>query len=184
MTPDDRDLNTQPVPHRSELSKLRVLAHPLRLRILSLLTGAAMSAAEVAREFDDTQANVSYHFRRLHEAGLLFVAEEVAIRGGKAKRYRHDPGSGGGRPGQDPEEEQLLAAVLGDELRRRTAYRLPESGTTTDAELWVDPRVWQHCLHQARELSRILHEAAKPPRTRGTRRVSTTIAMFAMDSRR
>jgi DNA-binding transcriptional ArsR family regulator len=172
------------VPHNFELSKLRVLAHPLRMRILSLLTGAAMSAAEIARELEDTQPNVSYHLRRLHDAGLLFVAEEVSIRGGRAKRYRHDPDSGIGMHGHDPEEEQLLAAVLGDELRRRTAYRLPDSGTTTDAELWVDSRVWQHCLEQARELGRVLHEAAKPPRTPGTRRVSTTIAMFAMDSRR
>ena len=33
------------------IARLRAGAHPLRLRILSLLTGAEMSAAEVAREF-------------------------------------------------------------------------------------------------------------------------------------
>jgi predicted transcriptional regulator len=52
--------------------------------ILSLLTGIAMSAAEAARELGETQAIVSSHFRRLHDAGLLDVAEEVEIRGGKA----------------------------------------------------------------------------------------------------
>nr|WP_244162473.1 helix-turn-helix domain-containing protein [Amycolatopsis regifaucium] len=82
------------MPDSPTLEGLRVLAHPVRLRILSLLTGAAMSAAEAARELGETQANVSYHLRRLHEAGLLDVAEEVRIRGGLAKRYRHDPESG------------------------------------------------------------------------------------------
>ena len=32
------------------ISELRATAHPLRLQMLSLLTGAEMSAAEVARE--------------------------------------------------------------------------------------------------------------------------------------
>ncbi|SFH21145.1 Helix-turn-helix domain-containing protein [Amycolatopsis regifaucium] len=89
-----RRLILVPMPDSPTLEGLRVLAHPVRLRILSLLTGAAMSAAEAARELGETQANVSYHLRRLHEAGLLDVAEEVRIRGGLAKRYRHDPESG------------------------------------------------------------------------------------------
>ena len=50
-----------------------------------------MSAAEVAREIGGTQANASYHLRQLYDAGLLDVAEEVSVRGGQAKRYRHDP---------------------------------------------------------------------------------------------
>jgi hypothetical protein len=35
-----------------EISRLRAAGHPLRLRMLSLLTGAELSAAEVARELD------------------------------------------------------------------------------------------------------------------------------------
>lgn len=38
---------------------LRAVAHPVRLRILSLLTGAEMSAAEIARELDITQATAA-----------------------------------------------------------------------------------------------------------------------------
>ncbi|MFD0801388.1 helix-turn-helix domain-containing protein, partial [Streptomonospora algeriensis] len=76
------------------LAGLRLLAHPLRLRLLSLLTAQTMSAAEAARELGETHANVSYHLRRLHEGGLLEVAEEVRVSGGRARRYRHDPASG------------------------------------------------------------------------------------------
>ncbi|OZM74291.1 transcriptional regulator [Amycolatopsis antarctica] len=164
---------------------LRALAHPLRLRILSLLTGAAMSAAEAARELGDSQANISYHLRRLHDAGLLDIVEEVSVRGGQAKRYRHDPDSGGRTCARGPDEQALLATILAAELRRRTDYRLSGApAAMTDAELWVDERTWQQVLAHARALSLLLHNAAKPPRTRGTRRVSVTVSMFTMDPRR
>lgn len=129
-----------------------------------------MSAAEIARELDDTQANVSYHVRRLHAGGLLDAVEEVPVRGGRAKRYRHDPDSGDRYLGRDHDEEALLAEALAEELRRRTALRTPNSpGTMTDAELWVDDRVWRQALAHARAASKLLHEAAKPPRTRWPR---------------
>ena len=48
-----------------EVASLRAVAHPVRLRILSLLTGTELSAAEVARELDLTHANASYHLRVL-----------------------------------------------------------------------------------------------------------------------
>jgi DNA-binding transcriptional ArsR family regulator len=169
---------------QEELRNLRAIAHPLRMRILSLVTALAMSAAEVARELGETQANVSYHLRRLHEAGLLRIAEEVSIRGGRAKRYRHDPDSGEGLT-PDFEGHLAVAAVLGEELRRRTALRRPGSrGTVTDAEVWVPPQVWQAVLRQARQISELLHANAKPPRTPGTVRTSATISLFPMDSRR
>lgn len=160
---------------------LRVLAHPLRMRILSLLTGTAMSAAEAARELGETQANISYHFRRLHEAGLLEVAEEVTIRGGRAKRYRHNPDSGRRLTTRHPAEEQLLTKAIAAELLRRAAQRAPgRRASLTDAELWVTPEVWQRTLAQASDLSHELHAAAQPPRSPGTVRVSASLALFEL----
>src|SRR5690349_22155121 len=72
------------------VARLRASAHPVRLRILSLLTAEAMSAAEVARALDTTHANASYHLRVLHDVGELVVEGEEKIRGGVAKRYRYD----------------------------------------------------------------------------------------------
>ncbi|MFD9888645.1 ArsR/SmtB family transcription factor [Amycolatopsis sp. NPDC059027] len=169
------------MPESPTLDDLRVLAHPLRLRILSLLTGTAMSAAEAARELDETQANVSYHLRRLHEAGLLDIVEEVRIRGGRAKRYRHDPESGPRLTGRSPEEDHVLLASVAEELKRRLEFRAPEHpASITDAEVWVDPAVWAQALCQATELSRLLHDAAEPPRTAGTVRVSASVALFEL----
>ncbi|RIJ59412.1 ArsR family transcriptional regulator, partial [Clavibacter lycopersici] len=78
----------------TDLRDLRVIAHPLRLRLLSLCTRSPVSASEAARELGETQANVSYHLRRLREAGLLEEAGVERIRGGAARRYRHVPASG------------------------------------------------------------------------------------------
>ncbi|MCR6481723.1 helix-turn-helix domain-containing protein [Amycolatopsis sp. OK19-0408] len=160
---------------------LRVLAHPLRMRMLSLLTGTAMSAAEAARELGETQANISYHLRRLHEAGLVEVAEEVHIRGGRAKRYRHDPDSGRRVTSRDPVEKQLLTKAIAGELLRRASQRAPDRpASLTDAELWVDPEVWARLLKQASALSQELHDAARAPRTPGTVRVSASMALFEL----
>ncbi|WP_035842110.1 winged helix-turn-helix domain-containing protein [Kitasatospora azatica] len=162
--------------------ELRALAHPLRLRLLSLLTNQAMSAAEAARELGETQANVSYHLRRLHAVGLLDLVEEVEVRGGKAKRYRHDPESGNRVSARTTEEHQLLAAALAEELRRRTAQRLVGArGAMSDAELWVDPQVWNQAIDKAGELGMLLHDAAQRPHTPGTVRVAATVVLFEME---
>ena len=163
-----------------EVTSLRALAHPVRLQMLSLLTGSAMSAAELARELDLTQANASYHLRTLVAAGLVSAAGEERVRGGIAKRYRYDVDAQvetSAEPGQEP----LLAEVLAAELVRRARLRRPGAdGTTTDAELWVEPQAWEHARTQVTQAMRELHLAAQPPRRAGTVRVSATVAMFRM----
>ncbi|AXK36326.1 ArsR family transcriptional regulator [Streptomyces armeniacus] len=162
---------------------LRVLAHPLRLRLLSLLTGRAYSAAEAARVLDQTQANVSYHLRRLLAAGLVELVEEVEVRGGTAKRYRHDPDSGGRLTADSTAEYLVVATALGEELRRRAADRAPDSlGELTDAELWLDPEDWHGIRERARRLGEDLHAAARPPEaaSAGAVRVSATVVLFEM----
>jgi DNA-binding transcriptional ArsR family regulator len=159
---------------------LRSLAHPVRLRMLSLLTGAPMSAAEVARELGLTHANASYHLRQLLAAGQLVEAGEESIRGGRAKRYRYDlsaPGSTAQHPGQRTSFFQALAA----ELVRRVAEIDPgRPQTSTDAELWVLPEAWTAFREAVSAASTALHEAARAPRTDGTWHVSATMSAFVM----
>jgi DNA-binding transcriptional ArsR family regulator len=164
-----------------EVSALRAVAHPVRLQMLSLLTGSAMSAAELSRELGLTQANASYHLRTLVAAGLVSSAGEERVRGGKAKRYRYDLDA----PVEAPTGADLgpmFAEALATELVRRARMRRPDGqGTTTDAELWVDPEVWDDARVRVSEAMRALHLEAQPPRREGTVRVSVTVAMFAMD---
>ncbi len=174
MTDDDR------------MNELRALAHPVRLQILSLLTGAELSAAEVARELGLTHANASYHLRTLHAAGELTITGEERIRGGVAKRYRHEwrrspaaaPPKGGSK------DATAFVRAAASELVRRYAARATGRGKSrswlTDADLWVDPATFDRACELVEEASHLLHGAAQPPRTKGTVRVNMTSAMFRM----
>jgi DNA-binding transcriptional ArsR family regulator len=175
----------------SDVSSLRALAHPLRLRILSLLTGTALSAAEVARELDVTHANASYHLRVLAEAGELVEAGEEKIRGGVAKRYRHpwdrrvDTASPSSRrpATTEAEREQYVRAVAAELVRRFRSRRPRTRSWLTDAELWVAPEVWDQVVSLVEEASRLVHAEARPPRSRGTLHVNLSAALFEMKRR-
>jgi DNA-binding transcriptional ArsR family regulator len=166
-----------------EVSSLRALAHPIRLRILSLLTGAVMSASEVARELGITQANASYHIRTLAAAGYLDEMGEESIRGGIAKRYAYAQKDDRDRPSGpfDPEASVLFARAMADELVRRVQRRTAGSSSFTDAELWVDEQDWAEVIRLSEEASQLLHRRAHPPRTEGTIHVNATVAMFWME---
>ena len=161
---------------------LRAVAHPLRLQILSLLTGAELSAAEVARELDVTHANASYHLRVLLEAGQLEIASEERIRGGDAKRYRHPWQQHAAHKGEiSSKDREGYTRALAEELVRRVRQAVPNRyGHYTDAELWVTPEDFEAVRASVTAASTRLHESARPPRSEGTRRVALTIAMFEM----
>lgn len=169
----------------STLEALRATAHPIRLRLLSLVTSAAMSAAEAGRELGLSQATASYHLRVLERAGLVRVVETVRLRGGDAKRYRHDLSA---EPFDVDAESETIAVedelvfleALVDELRRRARRRTDGPSVSTDAELWVGPETWRRVVRHVGEASAVLHAAARPPRTPGTEPVSMTVSMFPL----
>ena len=163
------------------------MAHPARLQIMSLLTGSALTAAEVGRELGLTHANASYHLRTLLAGGLIVVAGEEKIRGGVAKRYRyqwdHDRDEPQRRSPQSPEQTRMEFAAVAHELIRRTqsAQFPPGPKLMADADLWVEPEKWVDYRTRVADAVRELHDAARPPRTPGTIRTSTTVAMFEME---
>jgi DNA-binding transcriptional ArsR family regulator len=161
---------------------LRARAHPLRLRMLSLLTGAPMSAAELGRELGISQALASYHLRFLVEAGAVELAEEVVNRGGKERRYRHHAGQptpASAALGTD--DQELLVTAVVEELRRRHPERIADGRSLMiDAELWVTPEEWVTFRDAVRDASVRLHDSAVRPHQPGTTRVSATAVMFEM----
>lgn len=156
--------------------------------MLSLLTGAPHSAAELARELGGSQANASYHVRRLEHAGLVVVVEQLSVRGGQARRYRHVASNRPEAPSPDSatpvpglRETQLeFASLLALALTRRYALRDIGPKTDVDAELWVDPALWSSVVDEVNAAAARLHAAAVAPRTPGTVRVSMTAALFTM----
>jgi DNA-binding transcriptional ArsR family regulator len=168
-------------------NQLRALAHPVRLRILSLLTAEAMSAAEVARTLDLTHANASYHLRFLLDAGEIVVSGEETIRGGRARRYRHH-WRGEDRPpsaaSADPGAADLVVRAATQELQRRHRLRRRgERGLVTDAELWVDTQTWERARTLLEEASALLHDGALPPRTEGSELVNLSLFAFVLENR-
>jgi len=166
------------------------MAHPVRLRMLSLLTGASLTAADIARELGLTHANASYHLRNLLTAGLIVQTGEERIRGGVAKRYRYDAERDRERDRETMKSEHgadsqraLFAAVANELIRRTAVADWSVGGSMTDAELWVDPEVWREIRDRVAQASRDLHDAARQPHTPGTIRTSTTIAMFRMEEK-
>ncbi|AUG75292.1 ArsR family transcriptional regulator [Kitasatospora sp. MMS16-BH015] len=157
---------------------LRALAHPLRLRMLTLIWPAPMSAAELARELDVSHALASQHLRRLDAVGLVELAEERVVRGGRERRYRAVRGT----PLSDQAQgSQLLAETMAHTLRERVARRAPEAaGVTVDAELWLDPELWESARQRLAALAVELHEAARPVRTPGTTPVSLSLMAFPL----
>src|SRR3954471_16406135 len=166
----------------ASIAELRATAHPLRLLMLSLLTGAELSAAEVARELGVTQANASYHLRLLLAANLLEVAGEETVRGGKAKKYRHPWDAPVVRPQATGEEDRLAyVRVLADMIPRRFLEREPGTPSRlTDADLWVEPEVWERVTALVDEASTLLHASARPSRTEGAVRAALSVAAFRL----
>ncbi len=164
-------------------SRLRAVAHPLRLQILSLLTSTELSAAEVARELGTTQANASYHLRVLASAGHVVAAGEEKIRGGVAKRYRHPWQEDSVRDDDIPRphaDSRLFLEAVCQELVRRHAQAGGGPGYSADAEMWVDPEVWDAVLELSAKAGALIHERAQPPRTEGTLHVNLTTVAFTM----
>jgi DNA-binding transcriptional ArsR family regulator len=150
--------------------------------MLSLLTGAPLSATELSREPGISQALASYHLRQLHAAGVVELAEIRSRRGGRERRFTYrPPPSAPGPTGSDNESHALFAEAISVELRRRVceAQRgAPRLGV--DAELWVDAADRKATIEALRVASAELHERARPPRTPDTIRVSVTALLFAM----
>ncbi|HKE51623.1 MAG TPA: helix-turn-helix domain-containing protein [Actinomycetes bacterium] len=164
-----------------QVSTLRVLAHPVRLRILSTLTGRALSAAEIAREIGISQVRTSYHVRQLASAGLVRLVEDRGTRTRGERRYtcaseRFDQIS------DDPEARPLLYRALADELlRRSSADGGSGSRTLADAELWVCPHLWTDVVARVKDALDDLHRGARPPESPGAVPVSVTVAMFRQE---
>jgi DNA-binding transcriptional ArsR family regulator len=167
----------------SDVSALRVIAHPVRLRMLSILTGTAMSAADLARELGISHANASYHVRQLAAAGEVVDAGERKIRGGVAKLYRHPHEERPTGPDATVEDRLVYVRAVGTELERRTLAREPGSrGLVSDLEGWVDADTWTRAVGLLQEASRLLHDANRPPHSPDTVHVSFTAWAFRMGS--
>jgi DNA-binding transcriptional ArsR family regulator len=66
----------------------KALAHPLRVRILSILEQRSATPKELALELGVPLGNVSYHVRALRDHGFLELERTRVVRGAVEHRYR------------------------------------------------------------------------------------------------
>ena len=163
-----------------DVARLLAMAHPVRLRIMSLVTAEAMSAAEVARSLGITHANASYHLRQLHDIGELVVESEEKIRGGVAKRYRYDATREVPDRTHAVDDRIAYARASALEVERRLRDADKGAGSSSDLEAWVPVEAWHRALDLLHEASHLLHAAALPPGTPDTVHVSATTNAFTM----
>ena len=67
---------------------VRVVAHPLRVQALSVLTERPASPKELAAELGAPVGNISYHVRELEAVGLIELVDEKKRRGAVEHFYR------------------------------------------------------------------------------------------------
>jgi DNA-binding transcriptional ArsR family regulator len=65
-----------------------VLAHPLRVLILSACSRGEVSTSAFARQYQQKAANVRYHFKILRKAGYVEISREIRARGVMRRYYR------------------------------------------------------------------------------------------------
>ena len=159
-----------------EHRRLRALSHPVRLRILSLLTAEPKSGTDLAPELSMSQAAVSYHLRSLAEAGLIELEEVRNVRGGREKMYRLAEVGPAAGTAQDLEANAVTAAA--EVLRRIGEFDARSWEVFGDLEAWLDEETWLLHAHAIADVVAKMHEAAKPAGTPGTIRVSATTLLF------
>jgi DNA-binding transcriptional ArsR family regulator len=157
--------------------RLRALSHPVRLRILALVSGQGMSSAELARELDLNHAAVSFHVRQLVAAGYLELAETRSVRGGQERLYRQRVVHGSEWV---PEDHRLMVSAIAEELTRRVADGSGTWKLFADSELWIDREVWDEARGRIATAMQDLVVAAGAPHAEGTVHVSATALLLEL----
>lgn len=71
------------------MSKIDLLVHPIRLRIITALAGKSLTPAQIGQIITDVpQASLYRHINQLLEGGIIHVTEERPIRGTVEKVYQ------------------------------------------------------------------------------------------------
>lgn len=169
----------------TQLIPLRAMAHPLRLRILSMCAGAAMSASELAEELRIAHAAASYHARQLADAGLLQAEDDSPPKragpGRPPVRYRYVASHSDDLDRSDA-QEALWDATSRDISRRlheRSRHRIG-----ADAEVWMTREDFEIVCALAEQIADLVHERALSPRAEDAVRGSVSVFAFELDTRR
>jgi DNA-binding transcriptional ArsR family regulator len=164
----------------AQIASLRAMAHPVRVRMLSLLTRNPMSATDVADELQIAHATASYHLRQLADAGLVRVVDmprDIGQVGRTPVRYETIIDAHERLDRTDPGDTAFQALLADLERRHRTIER---HRFIADAELWLEPEVWEEIVRLSERIFELAHGSALPPRAPAAIHASVTTAAFEL----
>ena len=173
---------------------IKVLAHPLRVRILAIFEQRVASPSEIAQELEASLGVVSYHVRRLEALGLIKLVRKTPRRGAVEHYYRADATH------HIPDEawaqvptivRQAMAGATLSEISARVNSAAAQGGFDRDTahlsitKLTVDEQGWTAL---SRELAKLLervdriqadsHERLKKGNHEGELRAMVSLMLF------
>ena len=148
------------------MSKLDLLLHPIRIRIVMALTGTPLTPTQIGATIDDVPLTSLYrHINALAEGGILAVVEERPIRGAVEKVYALIDGAARVRPDEMPPlsaDEHMryfmvfLTSLLQDfsqYLANRDPSGPPPDTSYTKIALSLSPDEYHALTEQMRDLA-------------------------------
>lgn len=148
---------------RRATQELRVLAHPLRLRLIEMFAGEPRTTMQVAALLGEPPTRLYHHVNALHRAGLLRLARTRKVRGTTEKyftvaRQRITAGVAAGNTPGSRATLRGMAAMVFDQARSELFAAMDEPATLTreTAPLLLRTVLAIPPSHQARVRRRIM----------------------------
>lgn len=171
-------------------TRLDLVTHPVRLRILLALAGSELTASGIAAALDDVPASSIYrHLQILLDAGLLEVAAERRVRGAIEKTLRIAADAASFGPDEaarmTPDEHRRAFLVLFTQLFHELDRYLqrPESDLARDlvgyrtSAFYATDAEWLAAIEAINGALRPLLD--QPPAPGRTRRRLATVSLVA-----
>lgn len=145
----------------------QVVAHPLRIEALSILSERAASPKELGAALNTPVGNISYHVRELERIGMIELVEEKARRGAVEHFYRairRPRLSASEWEELSPAEREVISAwvmklMMTDAVKALRAGTLDARGDRhlSRTEMQVDERGWKELVEIQEKALRSVH---------------------------
>jgi DNA-binding transcriptional ArsR family regulator len=137
---------SKPITDIDDPRLVKALAHPVRVRILSMLERHSGTPKELAAALDMPLENLSYHVRALRDFGFIELEERRMVRGAVEHHYRLNA-----RPRITAAAWERLPAVVREALDAATLAQIGDVVSRAAAEGKMD-RPESHLARQAARL--------------------------------
>lgn len=181
----------------TDLEQVRVLADPLRMRVVEVLCRGERTTKQVAEELGEKPTKLYHHVEALEKVGLVRPTRTRRNRGtleryyvAVARNFRADPRlfSGGGP--STPAIQSMVSTILGStgqEMERLAAGARGKTGLGEEGALGylaidADPETIARLRRRLRRLLQDIQKIANEDTPRGDcRRYRLTLAFFPLD---